>query len=157
MDNILALIKKGNLEEAEKRAKALKDPGKRFFYQGLIWLIRKRYALAYNYLVTAYEEGKNDDDTKRAMAFTLFGLGAYKEAKMWLEKIRDKVADDWIFLTLTSLVLNDIVSARAYLSTAYEKDKNRTKEMLVLLYKELSEGHVSEETKEKFLKLLHLL
>lgn len=151
---IITLINKGKLEEAKTLIEEVgkKDEGEFHLLQGLILLKERKPNQALNSLEKAARLKEEDREIiYRAIGHALFQLDDYEDSIEAFEKIKNKTAEDYFMMFLSAVFNKDPITARTYLDESYNKDPERTKELLQLAYKAIvaNNDQLSKEEKKE--------
>jgi len=134
---VLDLVERKKYEEAavlldEVLAKE-KSP-ELYYLRGIISMRLKNYEYAIECLERALADGGDKREILRAMASAYIEQGKFLQAKEHLEQMDKKDVDAYFLLAISSIFLNDPISAKEYMNLAYLKDRERTKELLEHFY-----------------------
>ncbi|MGB9719031.1 MAG: tetratricopeptide repeat protein [Candidatus Anstonellales archaeon] len=105
-----------------------------YYLRGIISMRLKNYDYAIECLEKAMADGGDKKEIFRAMASAYIEQGKFLQAKEHLEQIDKKDVDAYFLLAISSIFLNDPISAKEYMNLAYLKDRERTKELLEHFY-----------------------
>lgn len=134
---ILDLVEKKKYEEAatllDKILPKQKTP-ELYYLRGIISMRLKNYDYAIECLERAMVEGGDKKEILRAMASAYIEQGKFLQAKEHLEQIDKKDVDAYFLLAISSIFLNDPISAKEYMNLAYLRNRERTKELLEHFY-----------------------
>jgi tetratricopeptide (TPR) repeat protein len=136
--NIVDLINKGKLDSAEsiieETIKINKSNPDAWFLKGLVSLSRQNYDGAIEYLMQSKSLGKDDDYVRRSLGYSYFSLFKMDESIPYFAGIKKKAIDDFFMLGIAYLLMNDPMSSKEYIRSAYNMDSARTKELMKLFY-----------------------
>ena len=162
--NILSLINKGKIKEAEiLLSENKKEDGEHFYLTGLIAFFKGNEELALNFFMKAIADEnirpRIKADVKKAASYILFSKGEYKKVREMLKDIKNKNVDDYFVLFASSLLLNEFDDAKYYLNQAYIKDKVKTKALMFKFYNGFVKPspYLTERDKAYFLNLIERL
>jgi tetratricopeptide (TPR) repeat protein len=149
--NIVEMINSGKLDSAEsiieETIKINKSNADAWFLKGLVSLSRQSYDNAIECLMQSKGFGKDDDYVKRSLGYSYFSLFKMDESIPYFAKIKKKSIDDFFMLGIAYLLINDPMSSKEYIRSAYNIDASRTKELMKLFY--ISFIHPSELVSDK--------
>ena len=153
---IIEMINKGNISAAEsiidETIKLNSSSSDSWYAKGLLSLSRQEYENAIEFLLKAKSFGKKGDDLTRALGYSFFSMFRLDEAINYFSGISKKSADDYFMMGIAYLLINDPMSSKEYIHTAYNMDAVKTKELLKLFY--VAFIHPSEEVSENAKKEL---
>jgi tetratricopeptide (TPR) repeat protein len=148
---VLGMISKGKLSAAEsiidESIKLNASNADAWFAKGILSLSRRGYENAVEFLLRSKTYGKKGDDLTRAIGYSFFSMFKLDEAITYFSELKKKSADDFFMMGIAYLLINDPISSKEYIRTAYNMDAARTKELLKLFY--VAFVHPSEEVSEK--------
>jgi len=154
--NVIELINRGKLDSAEsiinETIKMNRSNPDAWFLKGLVSISRRNYEGAIESLMQSKSLGRNDDDVKRSLGYSYFSLFKLDESIPNFSDIRKKGVDDFFMLGVAYLMLNDPISSKEYIRSAYNMDDERTKELMKLFY--VSFIHPSDLVSDKEKKAL---
>ncbi len=153
---VIELINKGKPEAAESIIdETIKLNGSNpdaWYAKGLLSVSRQNYENAIEFLLKSKSFGKKGDDLTRALGYSFFSMFKLDEAISYFSELKKKAADDYFMMGIAYLLINDPVSSKEYIHTAYNMDAAKTKELLKLFY--VAFIHPSDEVSENAKKEL---
>lgn len=153
---VIELINKGKLEAAESiigESITLNGSNPDAWYaKGLLSISRQEYENAVEFLLKSKSFGRKGDDLTRALGYSFFSMFKLDEAISYFSELKKKAADDYFMMGIAYLLINDPVSSKEYIHTAYNMDAVKTKELLKLFY--VAFIHPSDEVSESAKKEL---
>lgn len=134
---VLDLVEKKRYEEAAillDEVLAKQKAPELYYLRGIISIRLKNYEYAIECLERAMADGGDKKEILRAMASAYMEQGKFLQAKEHLEEMDKKDVDAYFLLSISSIFLNDPITAKEYMNLAYLKDRERTKELLEHFY-----------------------
>jgi tetratricopeptide (TPR) repeat protein len=148
---VIEMINKGKLGAAEsiidETIKLNGSSPDAWYAKGLLSLSRQEYENAVEFLLKSKSFGRKGDDLTRALGYSFFSMFKLDEAITYFSGLGKKGAEDYFMMGIAYLLINDPVSSKEYIHTAYNIDPKKTKELLKLFY--VAFIHPSEEVSEK--------
>ena len=162
--DILNLINNGKIEEAEILLRESKEEnGKYWYLTGLIAFFKGNEDVALHFLLKSLKDESIRKglkiNIKRTAAYILLSKKEYEKTIKLIEGIENKNVDDFFILFTANLFMNNYNKAREYLTKAYEKDRKKTRDLLLKLYQTYIKPspEIDNEAKALFLKLIERL
>jgi tetratricopeptide (TPR) repeat protein len=148
---VLSMINKGKYGAAEsiidESIKLNASNSDAWFAKGLLSLSRREYENAIEFMLKSKSYGKKGDDMTRALGYSFFSMFRLDEAITYFSELKNKMPDDYFMMGIAYLLINDPISSKEYIHTAYNMEPARTKELLQLFY--VAFVHPSQEVSDK--------
>ncbi len=159
--DILNLINKGKINEAEIILRENKDENGEYWYLvGLISFFKGNEDVALDFFLKSIQDENTKDhlktNAKRIAAYILFSKGEYEKVEKMINNIKEKIVDDYFVLFSTYLFMNKFGEAESNLEKAYALNPSKTKALLIKFYRTYvrPSTNISNEEKELLLRMI---